>query len=193
MVIFILTSIYSKFIKELAIFISIYTVATVDLNNLVKPRQSNFPRNSPSVVVKKQITVYTDLKLDLTPTNSVGLGLNVAKANDIVVNTDYDAIRNSIRNIFTTKPGQKLLTPNFGSSLEKYLFEPVTDTMARIIGNEILNQIETFEPRVEVLNVEVAPQPELNQYSIQVAYTFLELKTQNTLSIIAQFGGQILV
>jgi hypothetical protein len=121
------------------------------------------------------------------------LGLNVAKANDIVVNTDYDAIRNSIRNIFTTKPGQKLLTPNFGSSLEKYLFEPVTDTMARIIGNEILNQIETFEPRVEVLNVEVAPQPELNQYSIQVVYTFLELKTQNTLSIIAQFGGQILV
>lgn len=168
-------------------------MATVDLNNLVKPRQSNFPRNSPSVIVKKPITVYTDLKLDLTPTNSVGLGLNVAKANDIVVNTDYDAIRNSIRNIFTTKPGQKLLTPNFGSALERYLFEPVTDTMARIIGNEILNQIETFEPRVEVLNVEVAPQPDLNQYSIQVLYTFLELKTQNTLSIIAQFGGQILV
>lgn len=168
-------------------------MATVDLNNLVKPRQSNYPKNSPSVIVQKPITVYTDLKLDLTPTNSVGLGLNVAKANDIVVDKDYDAIRNSIRNIFTTRPGQKLLTPNFGSSLERYLFEPVTDTMARIIGNEILNQIETFEPRVEVINVEVSPQPEMNQYYIQVVYSFLELKTQNTLSIIAQFGGQVLV
>jgi phage baseplate assembly protein W len=193
MIIFILTSICSKFIKELTIFISIYTVASVDLNNLVKPRQTNYLKNSPSVVVQKPVTVYTDLKLDLTPTSSVGLGLNVAKSNDIVVNTDYDAIRNSIRNIFTTKPGQKLLTPNFGSSLEKYLFEPITDIMAKIIGNEILNQIETFEPRIEVLNVNVAPQSEFNQYNIQIVYTFLELKTQNTLSIIAQLGGQILI
>lgn len=168
-------------------------MASVDLNNLVKPRQTNYLKNSPSVVVQKPVTVYTDLKLDLTPTSSVGLGLNVAKSNDIVVNTDYDAIRNSIRNIFTTKPGQKLLTPNFGSSLEKYLFEPITDIMAKIIGNEILNQIETFEPRIEVLNVNVAPQSEFNQYNIQIVYTFLELKTQNTLSIIAQLGGQILI
>jgi phage baseplate assembly protein W len=193
MVIFILTSICSKFIKELAIFISIYTVATIDLNNLVRPRQSNYIKNLPSVVVQTPVTVYTDLKLDLTPTSSVGLGLNVANSNDIIVDKDYDAIKNSIRNIFTTKPGQKLLTPDFGSSLEKYLFESVSDGLARVIGNQILDQITTYEPRVEVTNIRVAPQPDLNQYNIEVAYTFLELKTEYTLSIIAKLGGEILI
>lgn len=168
-------------------------MATIDLNNLIRPKQSNYLKNSPSVVVQKATSVYTDLNLDLTPTNSVGLGLNVAKSNDIIVNTDHDAIKNSIRNIFSTRPGQKLLTPDFGSSLEKYLFEPVTDSLAKIIGNEILNAISTYEPRVDVLNIRVTPQPDLNQYSIQVIYSFLELKTQNTLSIIAQLGGQILI
>jgi phage baseplate assembly protein W len=168
-------------------------MATIDLNNLIRPRQTNYLKNSPSVVVQKAPSVYTDLNLDLTPTSDVGLGLNIAKSNDIVVNTDYDAIKNSIRNIFTTRPGQKLLTPDFGSSLEKYLFEPVTDNLGRIIGNEILNAISTYEPRIDVLNIKVTPQPDLNQYSIQVIYSFLELKTQNTLNIIAQLGGQILI
>ena len=177
----------------MAIFISIYTVATIDLNNLVRPRQSNYIKNLPSVVVQTPVTVYTDLKLDLTPTSSVGLGLNVANSNDIIVDKDYDAIKNSIRNIFTTKPGQKLLTPDFGSSLEKYLFESVSDGLARVIGNQILDQITTYEPRVEVTNIRVAPQPDLNQYNIEVAYTFLELKTEYTLSIIAKLGGEILI
>lgn len=168
-------------------------MATIDLNSIVRPRQTNYLKNSPSVVVQTPVTVYTDLKLDLTPAKSVGLGLNVANTNDIVVDTDYDAIKNSINNIFTTKPGEKLLTPEFGSSLEKYLFEPVSDILGRIIGNEILNQITTFEPRVEVLNITVVPQPELNQYYITVIYKFLELKTDNTLNIIAKLGGQILI
>jgi phage baseplate assembly protein W len=193
MVLFILTSVCYKFIKELATFISIYTVATIDLNNLIRPKQTNYLKNSPSVVIQAPASVYTDLRLDLTPSNSVGLGLNVAKSNDIIVDTDYDAIKNSIKNIFTTRPGQKLLTPDFGSSLEKYLFEPITDSLAKIIGNEILGAITTYEPRIDVLNIRVTPQPDLNQYSIQVIYSFLELKTQNTLSIIAQLGGQILI
>ena len=168
-------------------------MATIDLNNLIRPKQTNYLKNSPSVVIQAPASVYTDLRLDLTPSNSVGLGLNVAKSNDIIVDTDYDAIKNSIKNIFTTRPGQKLLTPDFGSSLEKYLFEPITDSLAKIIGNEILGAITTYEPRIDVLNIRVTPQPDLNQYSIQVIYSFLELKTQNTLSIIAQLGGQILI
>ena len=168
-------------------------MATIDLNSIKKPKQANYSKNSPSVVVQPQVSVYTDLHLDLTPTSSVGLGLNVAKSNDIIVDYDYEAIKNSIRNIFSTKPGQKLLTPDFGSSLEKYLFEPITDSLARVIGNEILNSISTYEPRIDVLNITVTPQPDLNQYSIQVVYSFLNLKTQQVLSIIAQLGGQILI
>jgi phage baseplate assembly protein W len=168
-------------------------VATIDLNNLIRPKQSKYSKNSASKVIELTSSVYTDLHLDLTPMVNVGVGLNSVNANDILIDNDEQAIKNSIRNIFTTKPGQKLLTPDFGCSLERYLFEPITDSLAKIIGDEILNAITSYEPRIDVINIKISPQPDLNQYSIQVVYSFLEIKKQNVLSIIAQLGGQILI
>lgn len=168
-------------------------MATIDLNNLIRPKQSKYIKNSTSKVVELTSKVYTDLHLDLTPMSNIGLGLNAANSNDILVDNDEQAIKNSIRNIFTTKPGQKILTPDFGSSLEKYLFEPITESLGRIIGSEILNAITSYEPRIDVINIKVMPQPDINQYSIHVVYKFLEIKKQNVLSIIAQLGGQILI
>lgn len=168
-------------------------MATIDLNNLIRPKQSKYSKNSASKVIELTSSVYTDLHLDLTPMVNVGVGLNSVNANDILIDNDEQAIKNSIRNIFTTKPGQKLLTPDFGCSLERYLFEPITDSLAKIIGDEILNAITSYEPRIDVINIKISPQPDLNQYSIQVVYSFLEIKKQNVLSIIAQLGGQILI
>lgn len=166
-------------------------MATIDLNNLVRPKQVNNSYTSPSKKVEVVKTVYTDLHLDLKLAQTIGLGKTPSDANDILVDNDIEAIRNSIRNIFTTRKGQKLLTPEFGSSLEQYLFEPITEIYARAIGDDILTAIERYEPRIEVLKVYVLPNPDENQYNISVAYKFLEFKKDNILNIIAQLGGQI--
>lgn len=166
-------------------------MATIDLNNLVRPKQTNNPYTNASKKVEVVNTVYSDLHLDLKLAKNIGLGKTPADANDILVDNDLEAIKNSIRNIFTTRKGQKILTPEFGSSLEQYLFEPITEVYARAIGDDILTAIETYEPRIEVIKVLVLPNPDENQYNISVAYRFLEIKKQNVLNIIAQLGGQI--
>lgn len=168
-------------------------MATIDLNNLIRPKQVNSPNTLVNQQVNQPLPVYVDLHLDLTQAKSIGLGNNVINSSDILVDTDIQAIKNSIYNIFTTRPTQKLLTPTFGCALDQYLFDSVSQFKAQIIGNAILNGIEKFEPRVTVTNVLVTPQPDQNQYTIKVAYTFNELPKQSYLNIIAQQGGQILI
>lgn len=168
-------------------------MATVRLDNLIKPRQVYDPAVSASSEIDPLKATFTDLKLDIELSKKIGLGLSPRLAKDIVVSEDVQAIRNSLYNIFSTKKGQKLLNPNFGSSLEQFLFENVTSTVGEMIGNNILNALESYEPRIDVLAVNVYPQPDFNQYRIQVVFSFLNFKKQSALDIFLEKGGQITI
>lgn len=99
---------------------------------------------------------YNDLHLDLEYTytrNNEFLKENEVK--DIVSDNDYAAIKNSINNLLLTIPGQKILNPAFGINLFQYLFRPCDTITANQIAKEIFNGITRFEPRVNVILVEV--------------------------------------
>jgi phage baseplate assembly protein W len=168
-------------------------MAVIDLNNLIRPKQKNNPVTQVSQVVLVEDPIYTDLHLDLEQAKNIGLGTNAVQTSDIIVDNDIKAIENSLRNIFTTKKGQKILNPDFGYSLEQYLFTAISDANGRSIGNEILNGITKYEPRVNVSNVLVTPYIDENLYYIAVYYTILEIKKQNIINIIAKLGGQVLI
>lgn len=168
-------------------------MAKIDLNNLVRPKQINSPDTKVYEEVVDTDFVYTDLHLDLELLKNIGLGKTSTPSKDIRVDNDIEAIKNSVRNILTTKKGEKILAPEFGSSLEQYLFEPVTEVYGRLIGQEILNDIENFEPRIRVEKIKVVPQPDENQYQILLVYSFLDITKENVLNILALRGGEILI
>ena len=55
----------------------------------------------------------------------------IAKINDVA------ATKNSLHNIFTWTPGQRILNPNFGSRLESLLYEGITEQNKDAIVAEI--------------------------------------------------------
>jgi phage baseplate assembly protein W len=168
-------------------------VASIDLNNIIRPKQVYSPKTEIKKTVNVIKHVYTDLHLDVVQAKSIGLGDNPVNSSDIVVDNDIVAIKNSIKNIFSTRKGQKLLSPDFGSNLEQYLFTPITNVNAQAVGDDILKTINKYEPRIQVTNVLVDPQADKNQYYVSVSYTFLEIQKNATLNIIAQLGGQVLI
>jgi phage baseplate assembly protein W len=148
-------------------------MATIYLDNLFNPRQTQNPTTLPDRSPVNVMPIYTDLHLDLTNSKNIGLGLNPQNANDIEVDNDVNAIKNSLYNIFTTIPGQKVLSPSFGSNLSQYLFEAVDSTRGKIIGDNILRTINIFEPRVDILNIEVYPLPDQLMYHIILIYKLI--------------------
>jgi phage baseplate assembly protein W len=167
-------------------------MAKIDLNNLIRPKEVNSPDTKVSDQVIDVQSVYTDLHLDLQIAKNIGLGLNTSESKDILVDYDILAIRNSIKNIFTTKKGEKILAPEFGCNLEQYLFEPINDIYGRLIAEDILQTIEKFEPRIEIEKINISAIPDDNMYNIEIRYKFKQIKKQSMFNIIALQGGELL-
>jgi phage baseplate assembly protein W len=145
-------------------------MATVRLDNLIKPKIRNSNEYNLQTEFVKTDVLYTDLTLDLSVSKSIGSGLNVVDSDDILVSHDDEAIKNSFYTIFSTKKGQKILNPDFGASLDQYLFDSVNSFVGRSLGDNIFNTILKYEPRVRVIKVDVYPNADLNQYKVLVYY-----------------------
>jgi len=111
--------------------------------------------------------LYTDLKLDLNVNYTLDPRTESKDTvKDIKVSNNLEAIKNSIFNIFSTMPGQKILNPVFGLNLLQFLFSGVTDENAQLIGETILSGLQKYEPRVTVEKIYIVPDPENNTYQI---------------------------
>lgn len=111
--------------------------------------------------------LYKDLELDLTKKRTFTRAVNTTEyLSDVNSLFDLEAVKNSIANCFTTAPGQKILNPEFGLDLRVYLFEPITETTAFFIRDDIFNNLSRFEPRVVVRNVSVIPNIDAQMYEI---------------------------
>ena len=89
---------------------------------------------------------------------------------DLIALSDRSAIARSIRNIVFTSPGEKFFNPDFGSRISESLFENVDDVSALAIEDEIKSSIINFEPRVNLLNTNVVPNPDDNEMNVTIEY-----------------------
>jgi|TARA_R110002020_G_scaffold278012_5_gene493429 phage baseplate assembly protein W len=111
--------------------------------------------------------LYKDLFLDLTPSVYYNAQINKqVTLRDVQGSFDEQAIKDSITNAFLTSPGQKILSPEYGIDLRRYLFEPVTDFNGFQIQDDIVNRLPDMEPRIQVDRVVVQPIPDQHEYFI---------------------------
>ena len=118
--------------------------------------------------------IYSDLHLDLTYSYTRNNQLlKKHEIKDVVADFDYGAIKNSIFNIFTTVPGQKILNPQFGLNLMQYVFRQCDIITAGLISREILEGLTQFEPRIKIPEggIRVQADPEDNSFIITLIIT----------------------
>ena len=122
--------------------------------------------------------VFKDLHLDFGKSFEFNTSLNKRiEGNDIRVDFDEVAIRNSLKNLFNTKPGQRFLFPLYGLDLNQFLFEAVSEENGQLIGEKIVTSIEKYEPRVRLQRCNVIAMPDDNQYDITIILTIPILNT----------------
>ncbi len=89
---------------------------------------------------------------------------------DLIDLKNENAIARAVRNIVLTSPGEKLFNPEFGSSISEILFENVDDITAISIQDEISSSLKNYEPRVELIDVNVDPNFDQNQFDVRITY-----------------------
>ena len=70
-----------------------------------------------------------------------------------------DSVRQTIRVILLTRPGEQLLHPEFGVGLEQFLHDPNTITTRRRIRDAIVAGLERWEPRIPSIGSRSSPIP----------------------------------
>lgn len=124
--------------------------------------------------------IYKDLALDIQQTALISPGFpTTVPGTDIKASFDLAAIINSLQNLFNTLPGQRFLFPEYGLNLYQFLFTPITNFNAQVLGDKILRSVEIYEPRVLVRRVNVQPDPDNNQYFITIV---IELPALNIIT-----------
>ena len=89
---------------------------------------------------------------------------------DLIALKNENAIARAVRNIVLTSPGEKFFDPDFGSSVSEILFENVDDITAVSIQDEIRNCLNNYEPRVDLIDVNVDPNFDENQFDVKITY-----------------------
>jgi phage baseplate assembly protein W len=105
---------------------------------------------------------------------------------DLLVNTNEDAIKRSIRNILLTDYYERPKQPTFGGNIRAMLFENFSAstivTMKRMVELAITN----YEPRAQVLDVIVSGDPDNNYITIKVVFSTSSRTEADTVDVILE-------
>lgn len=71
--------------------------------------------------------------------------------------TSYDkkTIIDGLKQLIFTQKGERVMNPNFGTTLKARLFGPLDDIQIEEIRSEINNILQLYEPRVTVMELRV--------------------------------------
>ena len=92
---------------------------------------------------------------------------------DLIGLKNENAIARSVKNIVFTLPGEKFFNETFGSRSTESLFENIDDITAGVIVEEIRESIESYEPRVSLIDVEAEPDYDNNSFNVIISYEII--------------------
>jgi len=104
--------------------------------------------------------------------------------NDLTNITNEDSVKQSIKNIIFTNKGERFFNPNFGSDINLMLFENITPATEQIISDLIKTSISNFEPRANVIEVNVNSYSDENSVLVTIIFSTLNSAEPITLDFI---------
>jgi phage baseplate assembly protein W len=102
-----------------------------------------------------------------------------------VVNND-NSIKQAVKNLILTSPGEKPFQPLVGSAVNRLLFEPLDAFTADAIEDEIRTTINQYEPRVALTEVIVDPVFDSNRLNVTIEYQIVGLPIVETIEFVLQ-------
>ena len=79
-------------------------------------------------------------------------------------------LEEAMRLVLGTAPGERPMRPDFGCGIHDHVFSPIDASTAGVLAFEVRRSLERWEPRVELVDVEVRPGGEDGVLHIDISY-----------------------
>lgn len=114
--------------------------------------------------------VYSDFPLSFTSNPFTG---------DITPLSDARSVKNALLNLLRTPIGSRPFYPEYGTNIERYIFDPGDALTESELNEEIATSIQRFEPRVKLVSIETSMQD--YGVDVKVDYFIINVPGQQTL------------
>lgn len=116
---------------------------------------------------------------------NISFGKNPVTKDTAIVKNE-NAIKQAIKNLVLTRPGEKHFQPEIGSEVYTLLFEPLDDFTAETIQDEIINTINGNEDRVSLESVICEVDEERNGFEVEIRYRIVGIPLVEQISFVLQ-------
>lgn len=100
---------------------------------------------------------------------------------------DLEDIGQSLTILLTTRPGERVMRPDYGCALEDLLFEPMNESLLTYVRNLIDRAILYYEPRIKLNEIDILEDDNLLEGRLKVAVDFTVRTTNSRFNYVYDF------
>lgn len=104
--------------------------------------------------------------------------------NQLVKVVNEEAVKQSLKNLILTDPGERLFQPNLGSGLRSMLFELNLSDEIELIRKFIQNCADNCEPRVNIVSIDLNNEKDENAISLSIVFQVINNPEPVTLDVV---------
>ena len=98
-------------------------------------------------------------------------GLQLSPTGGVAMTEEDAAVRQSILLLLSTRPGERVMRPDYGCNLHRLLFWPNDDTTAGLAMHYVRQAVERWEPRVQITRLDAGRSPaDSTRLDVQLEY-----------------------
>jgi phage baseplate assembly protein W len=94
----------------------------------------------------------------------------VTESRAVALAAGEEDIRQAIRIILGTSPGERVMRPDFGAGLQALVFEPLNTTTAAMARLAVEDALRQWEPRIDQVRVEAIVAGARNRLDLDIRY-----------------------
>ena len=119
-----------------------------------------------------------------------GTGLATAATGALAMVEGDESIRQAIILLLSTRPGERLMRPEYGSYLHRLLFAPNDQTTAGLAIHYVRSALTRWEPRVDIVDLDAGGDPdEPERLTVSLRYRVRASLTVHHLDLPIAVGG----
>jgi phage baseplate assembly protein W len=117
-------------------------------------------------------------------------GLRLSAKGGIAMVDEESSVRQSILLLMSTRPGERIMRPDYGCDLQQLAFSPNDDTTAGLAVHYVRQALSRWEPRIDVLAIDASPSAEEpGRLDLTLAYRVRATQREERLSAAIDLNG----
>ena len=117
-------------------------------------------------------------------------GLRLAHTGAVDMVEEQAAVRQAVLLLLSTRPGERVMRPDYGCELHRLIFAPNDDTTAGLAIHYVRRALERWEPRIQILRLDAGRHPEdPERLNISLEYRVRSTQRGERLTYSVQLAG----